>query len=359
MAGGLEGVRARLLPLGYLLSTLVTCGALVANGLLVRYLEGNQYFLSLAAVLVSAWLAGWKGGILSALLGGIITTFLYVPPRFGLLPVRKNDFIRLAIYLLTSAAVIWLSASVRASKNVSERRLREVEAAMKLRDEFLLVAGHELKTPLTTIKLQLTSVKAAAQPSVSILRKVNVVERQLTRLVQLTNELIDVTRISAGRITLNVEEVDLCKIVRDAAVQLEVDLRHSGSSLHLELPTAMVGQWDPQRIEHIVTNLLSNAIKYGEGKPISVSVEAMGGSAHLVVRDHGMGIKPEDRERVFERFERAVSPHKYGGLGLGLWIVREFCRAHNGRVRIESTPGQGSTFIVELPLARELCSQSQ
>jgi len=359
MVGGLEGVRARLQPLGYPLSIVLTCGALVGNGLLVRFLEGNEYFLPLAATFASAWLAGWKGGALSAMLGGLVTTFLYVPPRFGLLIVNTDDIIRLGIYLLTSVVVIWLSASVRTSKNVSERRLRDVEAAMKLRDEFLLVAGHELKTPLTTIKLQLTSVKAAALPSESMLRKVSAIERQVTRLVQLTNEVVDVTRISAGRITLNVEEVDLCKAVRDVAAQLEFDLRHSGSSLHLEMPPTVVGHWDPQRIEHVVTNLLSNAIKYGEGKPISVSVEAEGAFAHLVVKDRGMGIKPEDRERIFERFERAVSPQKYGGLGLGLWIVREFCKAHNGTVHIESTPGKGSTFIVDLPLAQEIGSMRQ
>jgi signal transduction histidine kinase len=241
---------------------------------------------------------------------------------------------------------------VQAGKNVVERHLRELEAAMKLRDEFLLVAGHELKTPLTTIKLQLTTVKTEAELPERILRRVKAVERQTARLLRLSNELVDVTRLTAGRLALNLEEVDLCGIIRDAAAQLEFDLRHSGSSLHLELPEAMIGRWDPQRIEHIVTNLLSNAIKYGEGKPLHVSAAAIDTSAHLVVRDHGMGIKPEDRERVFERFERAVSPQQYGGLGLGLWIVREVCRAHGGAVRIESPPGGGSAFIVDLPLAR-------
>ena len=112
-----------------------------------------------------------------------------------------------------------------------------------------------------------------------------------------------------------------------------------------------VGRWDRARLDDVLANLLSNAVKYGQGKPIEVSVEAGERSARLTVRDHGIGLAPEDQARVFERFERAVSGHEYGGLGLGLYIVRELVQAHGGTVRVESAPGAGAAFIVELPYA--------
>ena len=116
-------------------------------------------------------------------------------------------------------------------------------------------------------------------------------------------------------------------------------------------PPAPVGHWDRSRIDQVVANLLSNAIKYGEGRPIEVEVRAGERAAWISVRDHGIGIAPEDFGRLFDRFERCVSPRNYGGLGLGLFIVREIVDMHGGRVTVTSAPGEGSTFTVELPRA--------
>jgi signal transduction histidine kinase len=117
----------------------------------------------------------------------------------------------------------------------------------------------------------------------------------------------------------------------------------------LEAPAPVVGHWDGLRLEQVIDNLLGNAAKYGPGRPISLSVKKEGVVARLTVQDQGMGIAPEDQARIFERFERAVSEN-HGGFGLGLWISREVVRAHQGRIRVESTPGQGALFTVELPL---------
>jgi signal transduction histidine kinase len=109
------------------------------------------------------------------------------------------------------------------------------------------------------------------------------------------------------------------------------------------------GLWDRARLEQVVTNLLSNAVKYGRGQPIEVAVMGADDRARLVVRDQGIGIAPEHLSRIFERFERAVSAHNYGGLGLGLYIVRQIVEAHGGAIHVTSTPGEGSTFVVDLP----------
>jgi signal transduction histidine kinase len=111
-----------------------------------------------------------------------------------------------------------------------------------------------------------------------------------------------------------------------------------------------VGFWDPSAIDQVVTNLLSNAIKFGGGKPIAVAVRRKGDVARVEVRDQGPGVAEPDRRRIFERFERGVSEHSYGGLGLGLWIARQIVDAHGGRIGVEEAPGAGAVFHFELPL---------
>jgi len=125
----------------------------------------------------------------------------------------------------------------------------------------------------------------------------------------------------------------------------------AGSPLRLDAPGPVLGTWDPGRLEQIAEALLANALKYGRGRPIDVRVESDGTTARLVVRDGGIGIAPEDQARIFERFERAAPARNYGGLGLGLWIVRQVVGAHGGRIRVDSKPGEGSPFTVELPIA--------
>jgi signal transduction histidine kinase len=234
------------------------------------------------------------------------------------------------------------------------RRQEQARQAVRVRDEFLSVASHELKTPLTSLKLQVQGMiempptVADAAEAKRIASSFALTERQVRRLERLINNLLDVSRIAIGRFMLQVEEVDLAAMVRDVAAQFAAEIARAGATLTLDLPETAVGRWDPLRLEQVVVNLLSNAIKYGEGKPIDITVQVDALYARILVRDRGIGVARIDQDRIFERFERAVSVN-YGGLGLGLFITREIVQAHAGTIRIDSTLGQGSTFLVEIP----------
>lgn len=228
---------------------------------------------------------------------------------------------------------------------------RRKEEAVKLRDDFLSIAGHELRTPITTLKLQLTAIerglatgKKAAPPRLDVAR------RQVQRLAALTDELLDVSRIATGRFRLEIEAVDLTALVHEVSGRLSEQMALSGSALVLETGGPVVGRWDKLRLDQVITNLLTNGMKYGCGRPITLSVEGDGQVAHLTVRDQGIGIELDKQARIFQRFERAVSTRSYGGLGLGLWIVSQILSALGGSIRVESEPGRGSTFTVDLPL---------
>lgn len=244
--------------------------------------------------------------------------------------------------------------------DITDRRKAQEEAmeAIKARDLFLSVASHELRTPLTTLQLQLQSMERFVERAKGLPREIptrlHLALRQTRRLGGLINELLDVSRITHGKIAPERAEVDLAEVVHEVVDRYRIALEQSGSELVVRgIDEAMVGFWDPLRVDQIVDNLLSNAIKYGEGKPIEIAIERIDDKARICVADHGIGISPKDQKRIFDRFERAVSTRYYGGFGLGLWITRQVVQAHGGSIRVESEPGQGSTFIVELPLCAQ------
>ncbi|XYH97360.1 AAA family ATPase [Sorangium sp. So ce1128] len=257
-------------------------------------------------------------------------------------------------------ADLWLAEELgsRAALALDNARLfAEAEQAIERRDEFLLVASHELKTPLTSLKLQahlierlLRRFQRAEIAPERLDAALRVLNRQIARLGHLVNELLDVTRLNAGRLTLARSPVDLAALTLEVAERMSQQLADARCGIQLELDEPVVGRWDPSRMEQVLINLLSNAMKYGAGGPIHVVVRGQPDRALLLVRDHGMGIVEADQARIFERFERAVSVRNFGGLGLGLYIVRWIVTSHGGTVRVESKPGAGATFIVELPL---------
>jgi PAS domain S-box-containing protein len=229
--------------------------------------------------------------------------------------------------------------------------------AVGTRDEFLYIASHELRTPVTSLKIQVQLLGRCLRGEgrvpftiQSAIEKVRIAEEQIDRLSLLISALLDVSRIGAGKLLLSVREVDLAQVARAVAARFADDAALEGTQIEVIADEPVLGRWDAMRVEQVVTNLISNALKYGRGSPVEISVHAEGTSAVLVVRDHGIGIAKEDIERIFDRFERAVSPTAYGGLGLGLYIARHVVEAHGGMIEVHSEPGAGAEFCVTLPL---------
>jgi signal transduction histidine kinase len=223
--------------------------------------------------------------------------------------------------------------------------------AIGLRDEFLSVASHELRTPLSTIQLLVQSTERTARKLKlsEIVLKIERVLRQVDRLTDLINTLLDVTRIGSGQLELEVEEFDFVPVVQEIVERFAEPARSARSRLQVRLPEMLVGRADRRKLDQVLTNLLSNAIKFGAGKPIDVTLQGGPSGLQLTVRDQGIGIAPEHLARIFDRFERAVSSRQYGGLGLGLYITRQIVEAHRGTVQVESAPGAGAAFTVHLP----------
>ena len=249
-----------------------------------------------------------------------------------------------------------LLASKEQKVGALEQRVRELEHALNAHDEFLSTLGHELRNPLSPIFMQaqylLDAARHAESRTVStdwLAPRLEVFCRRLRGFLEMLNRIMDVSRISAGRLMLELEDVDLSDVVREISANFERELLAARSELVLDIPQNLTGKWDRMRVEQIFTNLLSNAIRYGAGKPIEVSLSGEGGEVRLSVKDHGIGIAEPDQERIFQRFERAGKARSSGGFGIGLWTVRQSCLAMGGRVDVKSQLGSGAEFIVTLP----------
>jgi PAS domain S-box-containing protein len=243
-----------------------------------------------------------------------------------------------------------VTRDLTARKQADEERLRLVQAQEKihLRDEFLVIAAHELKTPLTALSLQLQKLQRLGAPQDSI----GVALRSARRLGALVDTLLDVSRIAAGQLKLEIQECDLAALARDVVERWREEAARAGCELTIDAPSPVRSRCDSLRIDQVVENLVGNAIKYAPGKPIRVSVAERGDRAELTVWDEGPGIPKGAETRIFHRFERAADMRNYGGLGLGLYIARQNVEAHGGTISVTNGPATGATFLITLPLNR-------
>lgn len=238
-----------------------------------------------------------------------------------------------------------------------ERKLRNIaEAAVRSRDEFLSVATHELKTPLTTILLQLqTTLRRILTQSLAsfsgekLVSSLQIAEQQSKRLSFLIKDLLNVSLVTSGRLEINKEPADLDKIVTTVLHNLQDQIKLSGSKIVLKNSVGVTGQWDVVRLEQCFTNLLTNALKYGQKKAIKIEVSKNEHYAFVSVSDQGIGIGRADLERIFKPFERTNRVGKIQGLGVGLFIAQRIAQAHGGDIEVTSRPDQGSTFTLKLP----------
>jgi signal transduction histidine kinase len=253
------------------------------------------------------------------------------------------------------AGLLMLHEDLQYAQQRQSALLDELRDAVRGRDEFLSVASHELRTPITTLGLQLDGLFRMLHQHLpptlqeTLSRRLEVTRRQVDRLAALVATLIDVSRITSGRVQLSKRLADLVEVIRLVTERLGDDAIRGGSSIRLERQGPVWGNFDVSRIDQVLTNLLSNAIRYGRGRPIAIGVVSEGGTARFWVEDRGIGIPPEHQARVFQQYERAAPSTNYAGLGLGLWISRQLVEAMGGTISVRSEVDVGSVFTVEIP----------
>ncbi|MGZ3784466.1 MAG: ATP-binding protein [Bdellovibrio sp.] len=242
--------------------------------------------------------------------------------------------------------------------NQLAQKTQSLREAVNYRDEFLSIASHELKTPLTSLKLQLQLSERSFDlkkifTEDDVKKFFSMSQKQIDALNHLVDELLDVTRIRAGQIPLYYEEMNLTEVIKDAIEGFQGQLTSAHCPVELNMNGPILGYWDKSRVEQILINLVSNVIKYAPGKPFKVSLSQSHKMAILIVQDFGPGIPKDKQELIFQRFERATSLRNISGLGLGLFIVKRITDSLGGSIKLVSDIGKGSTFTVELPLQRQ------
>jgi signal transduction histidine kinase len=257
-------------------------------------------------------------------------------------------------------------ASLQRGRNEEKIQMlyNKAQDAVKLRDTFLSVASHELKTPITTLKLQFQMLdrlltKKDSIPKEDLEKPIFRVLDQLRRLTLLIDDLLDVSRINSGKMEYHSEPFDLITFVNDVVQQFEGEANKANSPMIITGPVSLTGAWDRHRLEQVVVNLITNAIKYGNAKPITITVSENDGNAVIEVRDHGVGISSANLGRIFDRYERVGDDKSISGLGLGLWIVKQILEGLGGDITVDSQLGEGSVFTVIVPRSQEDMVQLQ
>ncbi len=302
------------------------------------------------AAIVGSGLTMLAGGL------GILAAAGTSPALCGQWAGQATIMVLLAAYVSGSYGRLHArEAAARRAGADADTRARASEAAIAARDEFLAIAAHELRTPLTSLLLQIEAVERSlsSSPAGTLTevdrQRIGASARSASRLSGLIDGMLDMSRLTAGRLVLNFDQVDLAALAREVAQRFTPDATAASCVVRIDLPESLVGLWDEARLDQIVTNMVGNAIKYGAGGLIEIQGRGVGEAVQFIVRDHGIGISAEDQERIFRRFERASGQRQHPGLGLGLWITSELCKALGGKIVVSSALGAGAAFTVTLP----------
>jgi len=287
--------------------------------------------------------------------------FLYKPLDMEAVRSKVNVFVELYRQRHETRRQVQVLETIRQEQDVLLQKLHatqgELQASIRMRDDFMSMVAHELRTPLNTLfleaqlrKMQLdrgrTDVFDAPYLNAMVARD----KRQIEAMMRLIDDMMDVTRIRSNALSIRPMEVELQALLARVVDNLSNQAAAAGSAITLEAGQPVTALWDEFRIEQVVINLLTNALRYGEGKPVEVRLRLLPEGACISVRDHGRGISAPDQQRIFEQFSRVASDDGTGGLGLGLFITRQLVEAHGGSISVQSQPGEGSVFTVTLPL---------
>ena len=318
--------------------------ALLVNWIGWGLFDGMPYTVPTIAVAVTLLYGGIGPACVVAVSAFISTEFFLMNPGLGF---AHSSWFRIALITVHT----YVAMILRREWEKSDQAKRDAEAALKSRDQFMTIAAHEFKTPISSMKMQVEMMLRKCTDE-SSRHRLEVLKRQADRMNDLVNNLLDVSKIVTNRFQMDPSEVNLSEVIQEVVTrQAELFLR-SACDVTLELQPRIYGRWDRLRVEQIITNLLSNSCKYGGGKPISVRTWGDEEWAYFQVQDNGIGIAKEDQKRIFDQFQRAVSERNYGGLGLGLWITHQIVKAKGGDISVDSEPSKGSIFTIRLPRYR-------
>lgn len=233
---------------------------------------------------------------------------------------------------------------------------KDAKSAVQLRDDFISIASHELRTPLTSLNLQIevlnnlvTALQGETEVHALMKKFLGSTNKQIKRLTRLVDDMLDISRITSGKMNHNARTVNLTSLTREVLDRFKDQLRSYQIETALFCTGEIEVKCDPERMDQVITNFMTNAIRYGGKKPIHIILEETRDRVILKIKDHGRGINKSDQERIFNRFERAHTAEDVDGLGLGLYINNQIVKEHGGKILIDSEPGKGATFIVELP----------
>ncbi|NWA02185.1 hybrid sensor histidine kinase/response regulator [Pseudomonas gingeri] len=287
--------------------------------------------------------------------------FLYKPLDTQAVKSKVNVFVDL---YRQSKAMKQQVEALEHSRREQEALLKELQAtqeelqrAIRMRDDFMSIVSHEVRTPLNGLiletqlrKMHLAKDNAAAFTLDKMHAMVERDERQIKSLIRLIEDMLDVSRIRTGKLSIRPSRFDLSQRVAKLLEGFVPQVEAAESTLNFQATGPIVGYWDEFRIEQVISNLLTNAVRYGAKSPIDVRVYTQDGEARVEVRDHGIGISEDNQKRIFQQFERVSASHVAAGLGLGLFISEQIVSAHGGTITLESALGEGATFCVCLPL---------
>jgi two-component system OmpR family sensor kinase len=231
------------------------------------------------------------------------------------------------------------------------RRIAQLEQDVAARDQFIAVIGHEMRNPMVPIVLSVDRARRmmAAGDQDRLRQSLATLELAVGAFVRRATQVLDASRFNAGQFRLDPEPTDLSALVRGVATSYAEMARHAGCAVTTEVADGVTQMCDRGAVQQMLENLLSNALKYGAGRPVTVALARWGNGARLTVRDHGPGIAPADRARIFERFERVAQRGSPGGFGIGLWLVGQLAKAMGATITVDGAAGEGATFSLHLP----------
>lgn len=335
----------------------------------------NTLQLFIISVILTIWFGSQKTGIITAAWGIVNAFYLFLvkndSPFNTVRSLYEIALFTIIVVLVNYVIELYKKTDLKKDYEKKEEALQaklaefadtnsKMKEEIKLRDEFLSIASHELKTPLTSmlLKIQLVlhnirNVSLAQFSVVQLLKMLETAEHQTKRLSRMINDLLNVSLITTHKMNLEPADENITEIVKNVVGEFSEKLEKGGYSVTLKAEEEVSGWVDKLRIEQVFTNLISNAIKYGNGKPIEVIIAKKNGKAKITVKDQGIGIPENQRGKIFELFERSAPNVGYKGLGVGLFIANQIIAAHGGTIKVESKEKRGTTFTVEIPLTKK------